>query len=83
MCPRHTTVSSKCVNIIELAEDNDGQAWTVPIITRYSDVYPDNTDILQLAKLTLCFAYVKTFFVQDKGKAGVKTKVHFAVVHCA
>lgn len=76
-------MSSKCVNIIELADDNDGQAWTVPIITRYSNVYPDNADILQLAKLTLYFAYVKTFFAQDKGEEEVKTKVHFGVIHCA
>lgn len=44
--PRHTTLSPECVNIIELAKGNGGQAWKVPVITRYPDV--DNGDILQL-----------------------------------
>lgn len=60
--PSPTTVSSKCVNVIELAQDNGGQAWTVPIITRYSDVCMDKADRLQLEETDLVFYISEDFF---------------------
>lgn len=62
----HRTVPSKCVNKIELIEDNGGQAWTVPTITTYSDVYPDNSSILRLEKLTSYFAREDIFLLLFK-----------------